>query len=309
MAAGRIRAGAAASNLLPLRASPATFHPDNDKRDMERVEHIKPDFPADAFAGTASYYVRYRVPYPSALLRDLTGRASAAPGGRLLDLACGPGRVALELAPSVREVWAVDLEPEMVEAGRREAARRGVGNVSWSVGRAEETKAPPASFDLITIGDAFHRLDQELVTRRALEWLRPRCCLAILGSSYGLLGGKEPWQRIVAGVVQKWTGRDPSAGNSSGRLVPGSSPEHAERVLRESGFEGVASYPHLEPHDWTTEAIAGFLFSTSVCSRSALGANAGPFEEELRAALLAHEPGGNFRGVIKFGYTMGRKRS
>ncbi|MGA2016205.1 MAG: class I SAM-dependent methyltransferase [Opitutaceae bacterium] len=293
---------------MPLWPSPATLAPDNDKRDMERVEYIKPDFPADAFAGTASYYVRYRVPYPGALLRDLTGRAAAAPGGRLLDLACGPGRVALDLAASFREVLAVDLEPEMVEAGRREAARRGVGNVRWSVGRAEEAMAPPASFDLITIGDAFHRLDQELVTRRALEWLRPRCCLAILGSSYGLMGGREPWQRIVAGVVQKWTGRDPSAGDSPGRPVPGSTPEHAERVLRESGFEGVASYPHFEPHDWTIEAIAGYLFSTSVCSRNALGANAGPFGEELRAALLAHDPGGNFRGVMKFGYTIGRKK-
>lgn len=29
---------------------------------MNRVVYVKPDFPRDAFAGTAIYYLRYRVP-------------------------------------------------------------------------------------------------------------------------------------------------------------------------------------------------------------------------------------------------------
>src|SRR5215813_11030659 len=60
---------------------------------MNRVAYVKPDFPVDAFAGTAPYYVRYRVPYPAELLQDLVARASLTGKGRLLDLACGPGRV------------------------------------------------------------------------------------------------------------------------------------------------------------------------------------------------------------------------
>src|SRR5215469_11576045 len=44
----------------------------------------------------------------------------------LLDLACGPGRVTLDLAASFEHVHAIDLEAEMIEVGRREAARRGV---------------------------------------------------------------------------------------------------------------------------------------------------------------------------------------
>ncbi len=38
---------------------------------MERPSYIPPDFPADAFAGTAHYYARYRLPYPSALIGHL----------------------------------------------------------------------------------------------------------------------------------------------------------------------------------------------------------------------------------------------
>ncbi|HEX5501996.1 MAG TPA: class I SAM-dependent methyltransferase, partial [Thermomicrobiales bacterium] len=140
-----------------------------------------PHYPADAFAGTARYYARYRPPYPPALLDDLRRRAVVTGAGRLLDLACGPGRVALPLAPFFGEVWAVDLEPEMIEVGREEAARRGATNVRWTVGRAEDVEAPPGSCEMITIGEAFHRLDQRAITTRALTWLAPGCCLATMG--------------------------------------------------------------------------------------------------------------------------------
>lgn len=111
---------------------------------MSRVTYVKPNFPPDAFAGTAAYYLRYRVPYPQALLRDLIERAGVTGEGRLLDLACGPGRVALALASSFRETWAIDLEPEMIAAGQEEAARRGVTTVTWMLGKAEDLRAPPA---------------------------------------------------------------------------------------------------------------------------------------------------------------------
>ena len=48
------------------------------------------------------------------LLKDLLGRVGIPSGAALLDLACGPGRVALDLAPSFETVWAIDLEPDVV---------------------------------------------------------------------------------------------------------------------------------------------------------------------------------------------------
>src|SRR5436190_21187959 len=103
---------------------------------MNRVEYVKPEFPLDAFAGTAGYYLRYRPPYPAALLDDLVERAGVTGEGRLLDLACGPGRVALALVASFREVWAIDIEPEMIEVGQNEATRRGVNTITWMIGKA-----------------------------------------------------------------------------------------------------------------------------------------------------------------------------
>ena len=130
---------------------------------MRRDDAVRPHFPPDAFAGTAPYYARYRVPYPRALMQDLVRRAGVTGEGRLLDLACGPGRVAFALAGSFREIWAIDLEPEMIEVGKQEAAQRGVSHIRWMVGKAEELTAPPAGFEMVSIGEAFHRLDQEIV--------------------------------------------------------------------------------------------------------------------------------------------------
>jgi len=118
---------------------------------------------SDTFLGTARAYLRYRPPYPKVLLDDLLARAAAPGMSVLLDLACGPGRVALDLATSFDRVSAIDLELEMIEVGKQEAAHRGIGNVTWLVGRAEDLTLAPSSVDLITIGEAFHRLGQGMI--------------------------------------------------------------------------------------------------------------------------------------------------
>jgi hypothetical protein len=61
---------------------------------MNRVAYIKPDFPLDAFAGKVTYYLRYRVPYPQALLRNLVERAGARAG---VDYSTSPA--ALDASP------------------------------------------------------------------------------------------------------------------------------------------------------------------------------------------------------------------
>jgi SAM-dependent methyltransferase len=267
---------------------------------MSNVEYIKPEFPTDAFAGTAVCYVQYRIPYPKALLADLRDRAHITGKGRLLDLACGPGRVALALSSRFQDVWAIDLEPEMIEVGRREAEQRGVANIRWIVGKAEELEAEAAAFELITIGEAFHRLDQRLITRQALRWLVPGRCLAVMGCS-SVMSGAEPWQRIVSDTVRKWAGQSPA------HPRPRGGPEHCQRVLEDIGFEDVASYPFVQPHDWTTESIIGFLYSSSRCSKRVLGDNVEAFEADLKAALLAHDPSGRYHQDIQCGYTLGRR--
>jgi ubiquinone/menaquinone biosynthesis C-methylase UbiE len=284
------------------------MRPPDKAPDKVQAQHefIPLNFSPDAYVGTAGYYVKYRVPYPSPLVEDLVRRLNCSGYGRLLDLACGPGRVALALASSFKEIWAVDLEAEMIEAGRIEAARKGISTITWRVGRAEEVTFADDSFDAVTIGEAFHRLDQQRVAERVLRWLRPGACLATLGS-FSLLSEREAWQRIVVATICRWTGSRSDVGRLPVARKALGGPEHYESVLRAAGFRDVATYPFVVPHAWTIDAILGYLYSTSVASKQILGTSVEAFESDLRTALLANDPSGIYHENTDWGYTLGRK--
>jgi SAM-dependent methyltransferase len=55
----------------------------------------------------------------------------ARPGRTVLDLGCGIGRVATQLAPLVGDVWGIDISPGMIAAARRRCAA--VPNVRFGV--------------------------------------------------------------------------------------------------------------------------------------------------------------------------------
>jgi demethylmenaquinone methyltransferase/2-methoxy-6-polyprenyl-1,4-benzoquinol methylase len=74
------------------------------------------------------------------------------PGEIVLDVACGTGAVAIELARRRgSQVVGIDQSPEMLAAGRRRLEQAGIGHlVRLQEGRAEELPFPDASFDALT---------------------------------------------------------------------------------------------------------------------------------------------------------------
>ncbi len=76
-------------------------------------------------------------------------RADAGPGVRLLDVACGDGNVAIPAALAGASVTALDLTPELLEAGRPRAARE-AATIEWVLGDAEELPFADGSFDAVT---------------------------------------------------------------------------------------------------------------------------------------------------------------
>ena len=267
---------------------------------------IPSDLSTDLFSGTAEAYARYRPPYPGNLLDDLRHRAGVTGQGRLLDLACGPGRVALPLARYFRKAWAVDQEPEMIEVGRARAERQGLTNIRWMVGPAEDVEAPPGSFELITIGEAFHRLDQRVIAERAMEWLAPGGYLATLGG-FSLLRGQEPWHDVLRAVVRRY--EEQGSGSQPPSERPPSRPrgaEHDRQVLTAAGLRHVGTFEFPHPHVWTLDSILGNFRSTARLSRRALGDQAERFDADVRRALLAFDSSGRFPETLRFGYSLFR---
>ena len=267
---------------------------------------LPPNLRPDAFAGVAEDYVRYRPPYPAPMMAAILDEARIpASGARAIDLACGTGRVALAIAPRFAEILAVDLEPEMLEAGRREARRRGADNVRWSIGRAEDVVAPEGVFHLVAAGDAFHRLDRPRVAARAYRWLAPGGAMATLGSE-GILDGDAPWRRVLAEVVRDFVG-EPARRLGAPNAPIAQEIADQEAAIREAGFDPVVTRDHPTAHEWRLDELLGNLRSTSVLSRAALGERQAAFEAALSAALLAYDPSGRYAETIRFGYTVARK--
>jgi ubiquinone/menaquinone biosynthesis C-methylase UbiE len=221
----------------------------------------------------------------------------------VLDLACGPGRIALGLAGDVGEVWALDLEPEMIAVGRAEAARRGLANIRWFTGAAEDLDAPPASFHLIAIGEAFHRLDQPVIAAEAFRWLKPGGALATMGSR-GILRGPEPWQQAATAVAERWTAKAFPQGWAVSRAGVMQGPADDAAVLAAAGFAPPLDRKLTQPRAWTFEAVLGYLQSTSVASRRVLGDAFEGFSNDLKTTLRPFEQDGVFREDISFGFTL-----
>lgn len=116
------------------------------------------------YRGTAGYYDRFRLAYPDAVIADLAHRAAPSGRGRLLDLACGTGQLAFPLRGWFADVWAVDAEPEMTEVVRAKAIATGAAaRVRAVTAGAEDLHSEPGAFELIVIGNAFHRLRRDPV--------------------------------------------------------------------------------------------------------------------------------------------------
>lgn len=264
-----------------------------------------PAFRRDLYRGTAAYYDRFRVPYPAGLIRDLADRAGADGTGRLLDLACGTGQLTFPLRDRFAEVLAVDQEPEMVAAVSQKAATAGAANVRAAVGSAEDLSVPPGSFDLVAVGNAFHRLPRDTVAAGASGWLRPGGFLALAwgGSPWD---GDAPWQRTLEEVMDRWRAR-----TDAGRIPAGYEQARRERpdlvILTGAGFDAVGRYEFAVDHDWTLEALAGHMLSTAVLSPEALGGRATEFAADLRRELLAAHGGGPFRQTMTFAYDLARR--
>lgn len=216
----------------------------------------------------------------------------------VLDLATGPGRLALRLAPAVHKVIAVDIEPEMLSEGARLATDLSINNVEWTQARAEDVELSKESLDLVTIGEAIHRLDQDLVLSRTTQWLKQDAPIAIVGS-FGVLHGSCPWQDSLRHSLKRWTHPQPQSDSSRWR-----GENHDTARLAAAGFQNVQNRKFNISHTWTSDSILGNLLSTSRFSQQSLGDDLEDFEHTVRNALSASGEE-MFCQTIPCGYTIG----
>ena len=263
------------------------------------------EFRGDLYTGTADYYERFRLPYPPELIDGLATRCGAAGTGRLLDLACGTGQLCFALHDRFAETWAVDQEPEMIEVARDKAVAAGMVDIRFLTSAAEQLSAPDSWFDLVAIGNAFHRLRRDTVAVSVHRWLLPGAFLALVWSD-SPWAGDAPWQHALAATMRRWTDR----AETRGRVPAGYDADRVARpdqaILQDSGFQLVGRYEFAVQRFWTLEELTGFMASTSVLSHPALGDLAVDFYADLERELSC-ACAGKFHQVVRFAYDLARR--
>ncbi|MGH3246569.1 MAG: class I SAM-dependent methyltransferase, partial [Trebonia sp.] len=100
------------------------------------------------------------------------------PASQILDIGCGPGRHALELAVRGHHVFLADISPACVADARRRLAAAGLDRqlAGWRVCSATDLDAPEGSFDLALLYGPLYHLPGDAArsaVERAASALRP----------------------------------------------------------------------------------------------------------------------------------------
>lgn len=261
------------------------------------------------FRGTAEFYARFRPRYPALLLDAIERAVGIGPDVPVLDLACGTGEVALAFADRVSDIWAVDLEPEMIAIGERQARQRGITRIHWLTGRAEDADLPADHFGVVAVARAFHRLNRPLIAEHSLRWLRVGGCFVDLGAdTSGLFTPGEPWLAAAGEVYQRWL---PRAHKSRQDVTSSRSADQpmttSQAVLIDAGFADVAKQEFDVPYVWEIDQFIGYLCSTSYSSREFWGEAWDGFEADLRETLNPFATEGVLRDNISAYYVIGRR--
>jgi SAM-dependent methyltransferase len=116
-------------------------------------------------------YERYRPGFPAEIAAAVAPRRVTS----VLDLAAGTGKFTEQLVSRADHVVAVDpSEPMLAEL------RRKLPDVTALIGTAEAIPLPDASFELVTVAQAYHWFDPEPASREIRRVLTPAGRLALI---------------------------------------------------------------------------------------------------------------------------------
>jgi SAM-dependent methyltransferase len=253
------------------------------------------------FRGSAEYYERGRLPYPSHLAEVFGANADLSGEPRLIDVGCGPGTVALRLAHLFAAVVGVDADPRMVIEAERLATDAKVENVTWLNSRAEDLPADVGQFRYATFAQSFHWMNRELVAKKMFSMLEPGGAFVHVDTGHwGTAHAAEsphppPPDQEMRVLVETYLGPERRAGQG---ILRHGTPSGEEEVLRAAGFLTPKAVPIPADGDRVIErsiddVVAG-VFSSSGSAPHLFAERVAEFERDLRALLERVTPTGKF---------------
>jgi SAM-dependent methyltransferase len=127
--------------------------------------------PLTRFSDRVEDYVKYRPGYPPDVIEVLRERCGLMPNSVVADIGSGPGALARLFLEYGNEVFAVEPNAEMRNAGQQLLGR--FDRYHSVDGAAETTHLDPGSVDFVTAAQAFHWFDWPRAKAEFQRILRP----------------------------------------------------------------------------------------------------------------------------------------
>jgi SAM-dependent methyltransferase len=257
------------------------------------------------FAGTAAHYRRGRPPYSPALADAVSVAVDLDGQARLLDVGCGPGVVALQLAGLFEQVVGVDSDAAMLDEAARAAGEQHIRNVSWVRMRAEDLPGDLGRFRVIAFAQSFHWMDRPRVAAITREMLDPDG--AVIQFDAFIDADPDPAPRPlrhppvptdeIDGLRVRYLGPDRRAGQS----YRNTSPSGEDVIFQAAGFLPEQTYRALDDRvlERTIDDVVAWVLAASFSAPDLFGEDLPRFERELRDLLAEASPSGLFSVALR----------
>ncbi|WP_165247482.1 class I SAM-dependent methyltransferase [Paludisphaera soli] len=241
------------------------------------------------FRTAAASYLEGRPAYPPRLFRRVARLARLDLSHRVMDLGCGPGQVAIGLAPYVGSVVAVDPEPEMLRLAGDHAAAVGLA-IELVHGSSYDLGPDFGSFRLVAMGRSFHWMDRVEVLRRLDAMIEPEGVVVLLHDDHPE-APENAWHATYQQIIAQYADDDVAKGVRS-RWAG-----HAA-VLGASAFRDLKRIKAFERTRVTLDALILRTRSMSSVARSRIGPRADDLAAEVRAAMAPFARDGSLPELI-----------
>ena len=192
------------------------------------------------FDSSAFEYDRYRPSYPNVIISEMARLSDLKSSARVLEVGCGTGQATLQVAKRGYLIDSIDMGKRMVSLARRKCG--GCQNVHFRVGKFENLRFEPLSYDLVFSAEAYHWIEPELRMKKAAHLLTKKGSLSLLYNYPGKSTDKT--MESLKEVIEE---------ESGGKLSTWDYLEEIAEWKKEIEGSGLFNVTKCRRHKWTAD--------------------------------------------------------